>query len=134
MESKLTEKVAEVLQEYALFRYKAKNHTTTYTRQFIIDCMVQVLKIAMHNQCVETNVNKHRLHEDMMDHYAKDQIADQDEIDELDRIYKLEPSEQVKYEAWLEENIDRLAEEDIEERSHRLSEKSLKKIRKRRRL
>ena len=131
MNSKLTEKVAEALKEYGTYRYKAKNDTTTYSRRFIFDAMIEIIRIAMHNHCVEVNVDKHKVHEDMMDHYAKDQIADQDEIDELDRIYKLEPSKRLKYETWVEENIDKWAEKDTEERSQRLSEKSLKKIRKR---
>ena len=120
MYEKFREQVKLLLQEYALNIHKAPNYTDTYTRKFLISKFIpEIIETVLHNHCIETNVDKHRVHDDYVE-WIKQQDADRKE-EELDRLYKLEPYSDYKF-----------TEEDIE-KYKRLPEKSLKKLRKRRR-
>ena len=121
MTNKFKELLKLLIEEYALNIHKAPNYTDTYTRKFLISKFVpEVIETALYNYCIETNVDKHRIHDDYVD-WIKQQDTDRKE-EELDRLYKLEPYNGYEF-----------TEEDVENYK-RLPEKSLKKIRKRRRL
>jgi len=121
MTNKFKELLKLLIEEYALNIHKAPNYTDTYTRKFLISKFVpEVIETALYNYCIETSVDKHRIHDDYVD-WIKQQDTDRKE-EELDRLYKLEPYNGYEF-----------TEEDVENYK-RLPEKSLKKIRKRRRL
>jgi len=105
MTSKFTNLLNQLVQEWSKVEYKATNYTNTYSKKSLLKFLSRVEDWTMFQHCAEDR-------------------------DAMDDIYKLEPAEQVHYETWVEENIDRWAEEDLEERSQRLPESSLQKIRK----
>ena len=121
MTDKFKELLKLLIEEYALNIHKAPNYTDTYTRKFLISKFIpEVIETALYNYCMETNLDKHKVHDDYVK-WIKQQDADRKE-EELDRLYKLEPYSGYEF-----------TEEDVEN-YQRLPEKSLKKIRKRRRL
>lgn len=121
MTNKFKELLKLLIEEYALNIHKAPNYTDTYTRKFLISKFIpEVIETALYNYCMETNLDKHKVHDDYVE-WIKQQDADRKE-EELDRLYKLEPYSGYEF-----------TEEDVEN-YQRLPEKSLKKIRKRRRL
>ena len=121
MTDKFKELLKLLIEEYALNIHKAPNYTDTYTRKFLISKFIpEVIETALYNYCMETNLDKHKVHDDYVE-WIKQQDADRKE-EELDRLYKLEPYSGYEF-----------TEEDVEN-YQRLPEKSLKKIRKRRRL
>lgn len=120
MTDRFKELLKLLIEEYALNIHKAPNYTDTYTRKFLISKFIpEVIETALYNYCMETNLDKHKVHDDYVE-WIKQQDADRKE-EELDRLYKLEPYSGYEF-----------TEEDIEN-YQRLPEKSLKKIRKRRR-
>jgi len=117
MSEKFREQLKLLLQEYALNTHKAPNYTDTYTRKFLVSKFIpEVIEAVLYNHCIESNVDKHRVHDDYVE-WIKQQDADRKE-EELDRLYKLEPYSEYKF-----------TEEDIENYK-KLPKKSLKKIRK----
>ena len=90
MTDKFKELLKLLIEEYALNIHKAPNYTDTYTRKFLISKFIpEVIETALYNYCMETNLDKHKVHDDYVE-WIKQQDADRKE-EELDRLYKLEP-------------------------------------------
>ena len=132
MTDRFKELLKLLLEEYALNIHKSPNYTDTYTRKFLTSKFIpEVIETALRNYCIETNLDKHKVHDDYVE-WIKQQDADRKE-EELDRLYKLEPYKgDLNNPNYYEDGYE-FTEKDVENYK-RLPEKSLKKIRKRRRL
>lgn len=107
MNSKFTNLLNELVQEWSRLEYKTINYTDTYSRKALLKFIDRVQDWTMFQHCIEDR-------------------------EAMTAIYKLEPMDKSKYDKFVNNTKARWTEEDLEKEYQRLPKKSIERIRKKR--